>query len=123
MIFTLILTSSSILLTQDTSTYEFVPYNQEEYQKIIDLLESKQNLTSWAFPEAMFENGIDDVYIERKPLRFITIVIVFYLRIISFFSRIFATATHAGQSQYFAPLDLICFPCAIIFLAVSAPNI
>lgn len=95
MIFTLILTSSSILLTQDTSTY----------------------------PETMFENGIDDVYIERKPLRFITIVIVFYLRIISFFSRIFATATHAGQSQYFAPLDLICFPCAIIFLAVSAPNI
>lgn len=31
MIFTLILTSSNILLAQDTSNDESVPYNQEEY--------------------------------------------------------------------------------------------
>lgn len=83
MIFTLILTSSNILLAQDTSNDESVPYNQEEYQKIVDFIESEWKL-SYMYPEnvistisdikiAVFENGIDGIFNNEKPLGFIPV--------------------------------------------------
>lgn len=77
MIVTLILTSSNILLAQDTSNDESVPYNQEEYQKIVDFLEGEWKFsfgTTMPLVEpkvAIYENGEEGVWNDEKPLEFI----------------------------------------------------
>ena len=45
-----------------------------------------------------------------------------YFRISSFFSSSASHAAHAGQSQYFAPLDLISLAWIRMFFAPSSPK-
>ncbi len=46
----------------------------------------------------------------------------YYLRISFFFCRIASVAAQAGQSQYFAPDDLISLACFAMLFAVFAPK-